>query len=148
VTSPLTLRCPFCLNLNRVDLTRATDRPKCGKCRKPLLLDRPVRVERDDFEQTVLGAEAPVVVDFYADWCQPCKLLAPILDEIARAGQGRVLVAKVDADRAQDLLVRFGIRGIPTVIAFRDGEEVGRIVGFDPDGVKQLAERAASRVET
>lgn len=138
----VTLRCPFCLSLNRIEVARAGDRPRCGSCSKPLLLDRPVKVEEADFDRTVLDADAPVLVDFYADWCQPCKMLAPLLDEIARAREGELLVAKVDTDRAPSLGGRFGIRGIPTLIAFRDGEEVGRSVGFDPEGVKALAGRA------
>lgn len=139
----VTLRCPFCLSLNRVDLGRARDRPKCGSCAKPFLLDRPVKVQEEDFDRTVLESAAPVLVDFYADWCQPCKLMAPLLDEIAGEQEGELLVAKIDTDRAPSLSGRFGIRGIPTLIAFRDGEELGRSVGFDPDGVKELAVSAA-----
>ena len=79
----VTVRCSFCLTLNPVDLGRAADRPKCGDCGRPILLDRPTKVSDEDFERTVLGAEAPVLVDFYADWCGPCKMVAPLLDEIA-----------------------------------------------------------------
>ena len=138
----VTLRCPFCLTLNRVEMARAGDRPKCGECEKPMLLDRPVKVSEEDFERTVLESDAPVVVDFYADWCGPCKAMAPLLDEIARERTGEVLVAKVDTDRAQGLAGRFQIRGIPTLIAFRNGEEVGRSVGFQPDEVRALVETA------
>lgn len=139
--TPVTVRCPFCLTLNRIDLGRAPDRPRCGKCTRPILLDRPFPVDREDFERTVLDAAAPVVVDFYADWCGPCRLMAPLLDDVAREHQGRLLVAKVDADRAAELSSRFGIRGIPTLLAFRGGEEVGRVVGFDPVEVKALVAR-------
>ncbi len=138
----VTVRCPFCLTMNRIDLARAADRPKCGSCEKPLLLDRPVKVEEGDFEKTVLGTEAPVLVDFYADWCGPCKMMAPLLDQIARERTGHLLIAKVDTDRATGLAQRFGIRGIPTLVLFQDGEEVGRSVGFSPDEVRQLAARA------
>lgn len=138
----VTLRCPFCLTLNRVDLVRAADRPKCGSCRKPMLLDRPVKVAEEEFETTVLGTKAPVLVDFYADWCAPCKAMAPLLDEIARERTGSLLVAKVDTDRAPGLAQRFQIRGIPTLVLFRDGEEVGRSVGFDPAEVRGLAAKA------
>lgn len=139
----VTLRCPFCLKLNRVDLSKAADRPKCGSCQKPLLLDRPVKVTEEDFDRTVVESEAPALVDFYADWCGPCKLMAPVLDDLAREHTGRMLVAKVDADRAPMLSQRFGIRGIPTLLAFRGGEEVGRVVGFDPGRVKDLAAKVA-----
>ena len=108
-----------------------------------MLLDRPVKVAEEDFEQTVLGAEVLVLVDFYADWCGPCKAMAPILDEIAKKGEGRLLVAKVDTDRAPELSVSLEIRGIPTLIAFRAGRELGRTVGFDPGEIQDLLERVA-----
>ena len=76
----MTIRCAFCLTLNGVDIEKASQRPTCGSCQRPMLLDRPVKVTDEDFETTVLGAEAPVLVDFYADWCAPCKILAPTLD--------------------------------------------------------------------
>jgi thioredoxin 2 len=147
VTTPdarpfVNLRCVFCLTLNRVDLSRAGDRPTCGECGRPILLDRPVKVTEEDFDRTVLQSAAPVLVDFYADWCAPCKMVAPVVDEIATAHLGRLLVAKVDTDRAPGLSQRLGIRGIPTLIAFRDGAEVGRSVGFDPDRLRELAEEA------
>jgi thioredoxin 2 len=136
----VTLRCPFCLKLNRVDLGKAPDRPKCGSCGKPMLLDRPVRVSEEDFERTVLDATGPVIVDFFADWCGPCKVMAPLLDEIARDRIGKLLVVKVDSDRAPGLSQRFAIRGIPTLIAFQNGKEVDRQVGFDPDAVRTLVD--------
>ena len=139
----ITLRCPFCLTLNEVALGRAAHRPRCGSCGKPMLLDRPVRVEEEDFGRTVLQTPAPVLVDFYADWCGPCKAMAPLLDEVAREEVGRLLVVKVDTDRAPGLSQRFGIRGIPTLIGFQGGEEVGRTVGFDPGEVRALAGRLA-----
>lgn len=143
--NPVTLRCGFCLTLNRIDLARAADRPTCGKCRRPMLLDRPVKVTEEDFERTVVGAGAPVLVDFYADWCAPCKMVAPLVDELAREHTGRLLVAKVDTDRAAAVAQRHGIRGIPTLILFDGGVEVDRSVGFEPERVRALAERAARR---
>lgn len=141
---PVTIRCAFCLTLNKVDLARAAQRPKCGECGRPMLLDRPVHVTEEDFASTVLGSAAPVLVDFYADWCGPCKLVAPLVDEIAQANVGRLLVAKVDTDRAQGVARSLGIRGIPTLILFRDGAEVGRSVGFEPERVRALAGEAVA----
>lgn len=140
--SKVTLRCPFCLTLNEVDLGKTGDRPKCGDCAKPLLLDRPVRVSGEDFERTVLGSEAPVLVDFYADWCAPCKYVAPLMDELAQTHEGKLLVVKVDTDQAPDLSQKWGIRSIPTVILFKEGEEVARSVGFEPEKLRSLAEEA------
>ena len=142
--SPVTLRCTFCGTRNRLDLTRAADRPKCGECSKPMLLDRPVRVTEDDFDDTVLKASVPVLVDFYADWCGPCKMVAPLVDEIAHAHIGKLLVAKVDTDRAPGVASRYDIRSIPTLVIFRDGEEVERSIGFEPERLRTLAEEAAA----
>ncbi|MGD2047652.1 MAG: thioredoxin [Gemmatimonadota bacterium] len=139
--SPLTVRCQFCSKLNRVDLARAADRPTCGECGKPMLLDRPLKVSQEDFDSTVLKSSAPVLVDFYADWCGPCRMVAPFVDEIARAHVGKLLVAKVDTDQAPEVATKYGIRSIPTLIVFRDGEEVERSVGFEPDRVRGLVDR-------
>jgi len=130
---PVTLRCGFCSALNRIDLSRAAQKPVCGECGRPFLLDRPVKVAEEDFERTVLGAAAPVLVDFYADWCAPCRMLAPMLDRLADSRQGKVLVAKVDTDAAPGIAQRYGIRSIPTVILFNDGEESARSVGIEPE---------------
>jgi thioredoxin 2 len=127
-----TVACPFCGTLNRVDLARIDQRPKCGECSKPILLDRPVRMGDNDLERIVQDTDVPVLVDFYADWCAPCKLMAPLLDEIARSRAGQLLVGKLDTDRNPAATTRFGIRGIPTLILFRDGKEASRLVGAQP----------------
>lgn len=131
-TRHLTLRCQFCETWNRIDATRAADRPKCGKCGKPMLLDRPFPLNEETFARTIQGAEVPVLVDFYADWCGPCKTMAPAVDEIAASYQGRALVAKLDTDRAQQVSQSFNIRGIPTTIVFKGGKEVARQTGAVP----------------
>ena len=127
-----TIRCAFCSRLNRVNLARAGDRPKCGECGKPLLLDRPIAVTDSDLDQVVAGTDIPVLVDFYADWCGPCKMMAPVLDDLARSRLGEVLVTKLDTDRNPQMSSRFGIRSIPTLIVFRNGREVGRELGAVP----------------
>lgn len=139
---PVTLRCGFCGKMNRIDLTRAADRPRCGECTKPMLLDRPVKVGQDDFDKTVLGAGVPVLVDFYADWCAPCKMVAPLVDEIAHRHTGKMLVVKVDTDHAPDVAMKYGIRSIPTLILFEGGDERERSVGFEPERVRSLVEGA------
>ncbi|UCC47375.1 MAG: thioredoxin [Gemmatimonadota bacterium] len=128
----VTVSCQFCLTLNRVDIGRVNHSPKCGSCGKPILLDRPVRVTDDDFQQVIKGAEVPVMVDFYADWCAPCKVMAPVLDEFAHAHIGEVLVAKLNTDMNPRVAQQYGIRGIPTMIVFKNGEEAARRTGAVP----------------
>ena len=135
----LTLRCEFCLTEARVRIAPDSGPPVCPKCERPLLVDRPRKVQEEDFQATVLEAELPVLVDFYADWCGPCKWLNPYLEEAAREGAGRLLVAKVDTDRAPELATRYRIGSIPTVIHFRDGEEVERSIGVEPEKVRSMA---------
>jgi thioredoxin 2 len=138
-----TVGCPFCGTLNRVDLGRLKDRPKCRECARPLLLDRPVPVNDQNFDRVVNDADVPVLVDFYADWCGPCKVMAPLLDDVAREHMGNALVAKLDTDRNPAVGSRFGIRGIPTLIAFSNGKEVAREVGAVPkEQVRALVQRA------
>jgi thioredoxin 2 len=128
-TRRATVACQFCSKLNRVDIARVADRPKCGECGRPMLLDRPIRLTEHDFDRVVSGTDVPVLVDFYADWCGPCKIMAPVLDDIAQRHAGRMIVGKLDTDRNQSVAARFAIRGIPTLILFRDGREHARQVG-------------------
>jgi thioredoxin 2 len=137
-TRHLTIRCQFCDTWNRVDATRAADRPKCGKCGKPMLLDRPFPLNDETFARTIAETDVPVLVDFYADWCGPCKMMAPYVDELAREKQGVALVAKLDTDRAQRTASSFNIRGIPTTIVFKGGREMARQSGAVPKKVLEV----------
>ena len=131
-----TVACAFCGRLNRVDLARAADRPKCGECSRPILLDRPVAVTDASFDRVIADAQ---LVDFYADWCGPCKMVAPIMDELARSRMGTVLIAKVDTERNPQIAQRFQIASIPTVMVFRDGQVVAKQVGALPkQGYEQM----------
>ena len=127
---PAVVPCPFCSAANRVDLSRLAAGPKCAKCGKPLRLDRPLRATDKDFQRTITGSGVPVLVDFYADWCGPCKAMAPTLDAFAEKRAGEALVLKLDTDANPATAARFGIRGIPTLIVFQDGKEKARHVGL------------------
>jgi len=128
----LTVRCQFCQTWNRVDGARAAERPKCGKCARFILLDRPWTLFEDSFQKTVADSELPVLVDFYADWCGPCKMMAPLVDQLAARHIGKALIAKLNTDQAQGVSQAFGIRGIPTTIVFKGGKEVARQSGAIP----------------
>ena len=139
----ITVRCQFCETWNRVVAERAADRPKCGKCGRPMLIDRPIALTDDTFARTISESEVPVVVDFYADWCGPCKVMAPAVDQLAAENQGKLLVAKLDTDRSPRTAQQFNIRGIPTVIVFHSGKEATRASGAMPlKALQQLANQA------
>ena len=130
----VTLPCGACGRWNRVAAKRMADGPKCGACGAPLGLEHPVLLTDATFDRVIRESGLPVLVDFYADWCGPCRMMAPAVDELARTSIGQALVAKLDTDASQQVAGRFQIRGIPTVIVFRDGREVGRQSGVMPLG--------------
>ena len=95
-------------------------------------MGKPIQVGQANFETEVLQAKQPVLVDFYADWCGPCRALAPIIEEVARDLDGRLKVAKLNVDENNDLSMNYGVQSIPTLILFRDGKEAERMIGFLP----------------
>ena len=146
-TQKLTVRCQFCNTWNRIDAGRATAGPKCGKCAKPILLERPFPLNDETFTRTISESDVPVAVDFYADWCGPCRMMAPAVDALASHLQGKALVAKLNTDHSSKTASGFNIRGIPTTIVFRGGKEVARQSGAMPlEGLKQLMARAGVAV--
>jgi thioredoxin 2 len=139
----ITVQCQFCQSWNRVRAGKVGDKPKCGKCARPMLLERPLKLDDDTFARTTSQTDLPVFVDFYADWCGPCKVMAPFVDQLAAEYQGRALVAKLNTDAAQKTATAFDIRGIPTSIVFVKGKEVARQTGAVPlAGLKALLARA------
>lgn len=125
----VTVRCRSCGRRNRVDLARLAAGPKCADCGQPIDLGRPRLVSEEEFRETVATAEVPVLVDFYADWCGPCRVVAPLLNELLARHAGKLLVLKVDSDQWPELTRQHGVRGIPTLLVFDAGREVRRHVG-------------------
>jgi thioredoxin 1 len=97
------------------------------------MVDEPIHVTDDAFEKTVLKAETPVIVDFWAPWCGPCKMVAPILDKLAKEYAGKVLITKVNTDENPEWAGKFGVQGIPTMLFVSGGKEVHRQVGALPE---------------
>jgi len=108
---------------------------------------KPLHVTDADFEKTVLGSSLPVMVDFWAPWCGPCKMIAPSVEELATEYDGQAVVAKVNTDEDAQWASRFGIMGIPTLIFFKDGKEVGRVVGAARKDVLKSKLEAAMAVK-
>jgi thioredoxin 2 len=133
-TRTVTVPCAFCGTLARVNLDRIDDRPRCSvvACGKPMLLDRPIALHDADFARVIADSQVPVLVDFYADWCGPCKAMAPVLDQIASEYKALVLVAKVDTDRQQQVASSYSIRSIPTLMVFTGGSPVVQQLGAVP----------------
>ena len=129
------LRCPACGATNRVPLEKMARglAPVCGRCKSPLLAQRgPLTVTDASFAAEVEGSPLPVLLDLWADWCGPCRMVAPVIDELARELAGRVRVAKLDVDANPATAGRFGVRSIPTLLVIKGGREVDRIVGVQP----------------
>jgi len=129
MSDSINIVCPQCNATNRVPSAKLIARPKCGKCKSLLLDGQPVVLTAANFQQQVSRSGLPVVVDFWASWCGPCKMMAPLFTQAAQALSTTARFAKVNTEQEQGLAGQYGIRSIPTLILFKDGKEISRQSG-------------------
>ena len=129
--------CPHCFQKNRVPAARLLDAAgKCGRCGQGLPAPtEPLEVSAADFKEIVGAAAVPVLVDFWAAWCGPCRMVAPIIEQLSGEYSGRMKVAKLDVDANQQVATKYNIRSIPSILFFKDGKHVDTVVGAVPKGM-------------
>ena len=123
------LVCPHCQSPNRIPTARLSDNPRCGKCKKPLFTGHPIALTDQTFDRHLTRSELPLVVDFWAAWCAPCKMMAPFFEQAATELEPQVRLAKVNTDENPMLAQRYQINSIPTTAVFKGGRAVARQPG-------------------
>lgn len=121
--------CPHCDAVNRLPLARLSEGPVCGKCGQALFNGYPVALTQQTFAKAISRNDIPVLVDFWAPWCGPCKMMAPQFEQAAKTLEPHIRLAKVDTEAEQMLGAQYGIRSIPTLALFKGGKEVARQAG-------------------
>ena len=125
--------CPHCFKINAIPKKDSYAKANCGSCKNSLLDTNPVELDESNFDHVIVNSDIPVIVDFWAPWCGPCKMMAPIFNDVAKKYPLKALFVKVNTEALPNMGARFGIRSIPTLVVYKNGVEKQRVSGaLDP----------------